>query len=248
MLSDEFVSSKQVVRVVSTEPSLAAKLMMMSNSVAINPSGPRVTDLKTAITRIGFNMVRSASLAFSMEQVRKAESLKGLRAPLNELWERSVLVASMSYVIAKRCTQVGPDLGLLAGLLHGVGKLYILTRASNFPRLFADQPTYTQIVRDWHASIGKVILENWGISDEIVNAVEEFENLEREHKGASDLTDVLAVANLLATFREYPESLELNMQGVKACTRMHLDNKAAIEAVVRESADEVAALRSALGA
>lgn len=246
VLSDEFVSSKQVVRVVSSEPALAGKLLMIANSAAMNPSGPRLTDLKSAITRIGLNMVRSASLAFAMEQIRKSESLSALRVPMTELWERSVLVAAMSYVIAKRCTQVNPDTALLAGLMHCMGRLYILTRAANFQLLFNDQPTYNQIVRDWHSSIAKAILENWEISEEIVSAVEEYENIDRAHIGATDLTDVLTVANLLASFHEFPESLELNMHGVKACERMRMDKESATRILV-ESAEEVASLRSALG-
>lgn len=246
VLSDEFVSSKQVVRVVGSEPALAGKLLMIANSAAVNAGGPRITDLKSAITRIGLNMVRSASLAFAMEQIRKSEALVGLRAPMTELWERSVLVAAMSFVVAKRYTQVNPDTALLAGLMHGMGRLYILTRAAKYPGLFSDQPTYNQIVRDWHASIAKAILENWEISDEIVAAVEEFENLDRVHIGATDLTDVLTVANLLASFQEFPESLELNMQGVKACERMKLDRQSA-ERILSESAEEVTSLRNALG-
>ncbi len=246
VLSDEFVSSKQIVRVVSAEPALAGKLLLIANSVALNPGGVRIIELKSAITRIGLNMVRSASLSFAMEQMRKSESLAELRAPMTELWERSVLVAAMSYVVAKRFTNVNPDTALLAGLMHGMGKLYILTRASQFPLLFNDQPTYKQIVRDWHASIAKAILENWEINDDIVAAVEEFENLDRTHIGANDLTDVLTVANLLASFHEFPESIELNMQGVKACERMKLDREA-VERILSESAQEVASLRAALG-
>ena len=246
VLSDEFVSSKQIVRVVSAEPALAGKLLLIANSVALNPGGARIIELKSAITRIGLNMVRSASLSFAMEQMRKSESLAELRAPMTELWERSVLVAAMSYVVAKRFTNVNPDTALLAGLMHGMGKLYILTRASQFPLLFNDQPSYKQIVRDWHASIAKAILENWEINDDIVVAIEEFENLDRTHIGANDLTDVLTVANLLASFHEFPESIELNMQGVKACERMKLDREA-VERILGESSQEVASLRAALG-
>ena len=246
VLSDEFVSSKQIVRVVSAEPALAGKLLLIANSVALNPGGARIIELKSAITRIGLNMVRSASLSFAMEQMRKSESLAELRAPMTELWERSVLVAAMSYVVAKRFTNVNPDTALLGGLMHGMGKLYILTRASQFPLLFNDQPSYKQIVRDWHASIAKAILENWEINDDIVVAIEEFENLDRTHIGANDLTDVLTVANLLASFHEFPESIELNMQGVKACERMKLDREA-VERILSESSQEVASLRAALG-
>ena len=130
--------------------------------------------------------------------------------------------------------------------MHGLGKLYILTRAQNYPALFADQPTYTQVVRDWHAPIARTILENWEMTDDVVAAIGDFEDVDRDHKGFPDLTDVLTVANLLATYHEYPETLELNLQGVKASSRLQLNGEAC-ERIVRESAREVASLRAALG-
>lgn len=247
VLSDEFVSSAQLVKVVSTEPALAGKLLTVANSAALNPSGPRLTDLKGAITRIGFNMVRSASLAFAMEQIKKSEALAGLRKPLTELWERSVHVAALCYVVARRCSQVNADTALLTGLMHGMGRLYILTRAAKHPALFADAPVYNQIVRDWHAGIAKAILENWEMNEEIIQAVADYENLDRSHVGYTDLTDVLTVASLIATFHEFPESLEINMQGVKAFERMKLDHDSVMK-ILADSAREVASLRSALGA
>ena len=245
VLADEFVSSAQVVRVVSSEAALAGKLLMIANSAAINPGGARITEIKTAVTRIGLNMVRSATLAFAMEQVRRSGDLKALRVPMTELWERSVLVAAMCYVVAKRCTTINPDTAMLAGLMHCMGRLYILTRAAQFPALFADKATYHHIERDWHSAIAKAILENWDMSEDIVAAIAGFEELDREHEGAPDLTDVLTVAHLLASCRDVPQLLELNMQGVLACARMKLD-AASGQRVLQESADEVASLRSAL--
>lgn len=247
VLSDEFVSSKQVVKVVGTEPALAGKLMMIANSVAMNPNGARITDLNTAITRIGLNMVRSASLAFAMEQIRKSENFASLRAPMNLLWERSVLVAALSFVVAKRLTKLNADTAMLAGLLHGMGKLYILTRAVKHPGLFKDTTTYNQIVRDWHTSIAKAILENWEINEDIVIAVESFEDFDRDRKDTTELTDVLAVSNLLASFHDMPDAIELNLQGVKACGRLSVTKDVALT-VLKESKAEVASLRAALGA
>ncbi len=65
-------------------------------------------------------------------------------------------------------TKLNPDTALLAGLLHGVGELYILTRANRHPALFADRPVYDTIVRDWHVSVAKALLENWEIAEDIV--------------------------------------------------------------------------------
>ena len=82
-------------------------------------------------------MVRSASISFSMAQIRKSNKLAGLEHHLNDLWQRSTLVAAFAYVLARTCTQVNPDEAMLTGMMHGIGKLYVLTRAIDHPELFA---------------------------------------------------------------------------------------------------------------
>jgi HD-like signal output (HDOD) protein len=246
VLADEQVSQEQVVRVVGSEPALAARLMQIANSAALNFSGKPIRELRTAINRMGHNMVRSAAIAFAMSQLKKVESLKGLEKPLDELWKSSAAVAAMSHAVAKRYSRVNPDTAMLAGLLHGIGKLYILTRSSKHPALFANAATYNQIVRDWHSPVAKALLENWDMAEEIVAAVSEHEDMEREHEGPVDLTDVLTVGNLLAAFKEHPESLEINMHDVAACKRMNID-RASYEKLIDESEHEIDALRQALG-
>src|SRR3569833_1244070 len=57
VLADENVSQDQVSRVVGSEPALAARLMQIANSAALNFTGKAITDLRTAINRMGHNMV-----------------------------------------------------------------------------------------------------------------------------------------------------------------------------------------------
>jgi HD-like signal output (HDOD) protein len=181
-----------------------------------------------------------------MAQLRRVEALKEFREPLAAHWERSASVAAYSYVVARRHTGVNADTALLAGLLHGVGKLYILARGAKHPRLFADHAAYHAIELDWHASIARAILENWGLGEDVINAVHDHEDLAREHDGVPDLTDVLTVATSLSTFHAWPDTLELNLQGVKAAERMRLDRKA-LDALVAEADREVALIKQTLG-
>jgi len=245
-LADDNVTPEKVVRIIGSEPALAARLLQISNSAALNFSGKSVTDLRTAVARMGFNMVRSAAIAFAMSQLKKVDALKGLEKQLDELWQRSASVAAMSHVVARRFSKVNPDTALLAGLLHGIGQLYIMARAHKHTALFANQPMYHSIVRDWHSSIAKALLENWEMADEIIAAVSEYEDLEREHRGPPDLTDVLTVSHLVVSYQEYPDSIELNMQGVQACKRMNLDPQA-YEKMITESRDEIVQMKAALG-
>jgi HD-like signal output (HDOD) protein len=247
VLSDENVSQDMVVRVVGSEPALAARVMQIANSAALNFSGKAITELRTAIARMGFNMVRSAAIAFAMSQLKKQDALKGLEKPLDDLWKRSAAVAAMSHAVARRYSKVNPDTALLAGLLHGIGQLYILTRSAQHPGLFANQAVYAGIVRDWHSAIAKALLENWEMADEVVEAVSNFEDMEREHTGPVDLTDVVTVGNLLAAFKDHPDTIELNMHDVMACKRMKVD-RADYEQLIDESESEIDTLRQALGA
>src|SRR5689334_3105345 len=238
VLADEQVTQDKVVRVVGSEPALAARLMQIANSAALNFSGKSITELRTAIARMGFNMVRSAAIAFAMSQLKKQDALKGLEKPLDDLWKRSAAVAAMSHAVARRYSKVNPDTALLTGLLHGIGQLYILTRSAQHPGLFANQAAYTAIVRDWHSAIAKALLENWEMADEVVEAVSSFEDLERQNNGVVDLTDVVTVGNLLAAFKDHPDTIELNMHDVAACKRMKID-RASYEQLIDESEHEI---------
>jgi HD-like signal output (HDOD) protein len=246
VLADENVSTDRVVRVISTEPVLAAQLLNIANSVALNPSGKHINDLRTGVARVGLNTVRTATIAFAVRQLRATVELKPIARQLEALWHRNVLIASLCYVVARRRSQVNPDTALLAGLLHGVGRLYIMTRAVRHPSLFANPSSYQLIERDWHLSIATALLENWNIAPEIVSAVRDSEDYAREPRGAASLTDVMVAANMIAIHCDQPEFLEARLQSVKAVAKLELTLEACAT-LTRESAEEIAALREALG-
>ena len=245
VLSDPAADLGRIVRVIGGEPVLATQLVRIANSVALNPSTTPVTDLRTAVARVGLDTVRSATIAFAVRQLRHAPTLRGLEGRLGELWKRSVQVASLSFVVARRMTRVMADTALLCGLLQGVGRLYILTRASRHRSLFQDEATYAGIERGWHLSIAAALLENWGMADEIVQAVQESENLEREARGPATLADVLLIGTVLADLDE-PQNLAARLETAKPLQRLQID-AATCQCLLEESAQEIAALRAALG-
>lgn len=247
VLADENASTDKVVKVLGTEPVLAGQLMSVANSAALNPSGKQITDLRSAVARVGLNTVRTATIAYAVRLLRAGEELKPVASQLNDLWQRNVMVASLAYVLARKRTQVNPDAALLAGLLHGVGRLYILTRAVRHPALFANPSSYQMIERDWHLSIATALLENWGIAQEIVSAVHDCEDYAREPRGAASLTDVLVAANIIVIhFGQPPEFLQTRLQTVRAIARLELTREIC-ETLMEESAAEIASLREMLG-
>jgi HD-like signal output (HDOD) protein len=244
-LSDEDISIDQVVRIVSAEPSLVVRLLQLGNSAALNPTGRRLTDLRAAITRIGFNMARSATIAFAMSQLRRADAYKGLDKPFGDLWRTSTQVAAVSFVVARRLTSVNAELALLAGLLHTVGKLYLLTRAARYPELFKDA-VYPALVQVWHARIAQAILVNWDMAPPVVDAVQGFEACDREREGDIDLLDVLWVGRALAALPRPASAIPPELLESHPARRLGLDT-AACQGVLVESGAEIDSLTSALG-
>jgi HD-like signal output (HDOD) protein len=247
ILGEESASCDRVVRVLGAEPMLAARTLALANSAALSPGGPPVTELRAAIQRLGFDALRTAAVSFAMAQLRRAQAYRGIERQLNALWQHSVQVACNAFVIARRVSRVNPDTAMFTGLIHGVGKLYILTRAGRYPALFADAHAYGQLVRDWHANIAKALLENWSTPEEIVTAVHSYEDAERDLRGSvAALADVLALAELLAGCRQQPEMLPERLAGEKASVRLALD-AGGCQALLAESTEELNALRTALG-
>ena len=246
VLSDVKADASRIVQVIGGEPVLSAQLMRMANSAALNPARTPVSDLKGAVARVGLDTVRTATIACAVQQLRAAPQLRGLERQLDALWQRSILVASLCHVIATRLTRVNPDTALLAGMLQGIGKLYILTRASGHRALFSDEASYQAIEHDWHLSIAAALLENWGFGDEIVQAVHDSESPERDLRGGVGLTDVLAVGVLLAEHHAQPHVIKAQVNSAKLLQRLQL-NEEACESFIADSAQAVNALREALG-
>ena len=214
-LMDPDATSEQVVAIVGTEPRLAARLLQMANSAAFHVAGKTVTELRSAITRVGQRMVQSVAMSYAIQHMQQEESLRSIAAPLTDLWETSIAVASICQLVAER-TKVHTDVAFLTGLLHGIGRLYIMARAAGgaFER---DAPgDWLEMVSGWQASVGKAVLESWGFDETLCDAVAEQRDYERRWKHDAGLTDVLIVSVVLADALKSCERGAVVMDGIHA--------------------------------
>jgi HD-like signal output (HDOD) protein len=246
LLSDPDVSISQVVSVINYEPILVGRVLQMANSTALNPTRRRVTDLETAVTRVGFTLLRSASLAYALRQVSRAHSVKDIRPHIEALWERSAWTAAVSYVIARKFTKVNRDLAFLGGLMHGVGKLFILTRAAHYPFVLRDRSKCGAIMRRWHTPFAKGILTGWKLNPEVIEAVARYENLNREvESDEPDLTDILATSCLVVGHAGRMQDLSMTVEKIASFSRLRLD-LTAVEETLEQAKEEIEDLRLAI--
>src|SRR5580658_82592 len=159
-----------VARLISAEPMLARRLLDMANSVAFNATGRVVIDLGLALTRLGARKVYGVVLAHAIQDIRRTESLRSIAGRMDELWSDSATVAHFSQAVAKRASLPTPE-AFVAGLLHLMGRLYILVQCAEQGSAGQAVVLSNELVDAWHPTIAKAVLRNWRMSEEVCEAV-----------------------------------------------------------------------------
>jgi HD-like signal output (HDOD) protein len=196
-LKDPNLSITQVAKVVAGEPLLSARVVAYANSAAVSGGGKAVTDVKSAVMRIGQNAVRNISVALALRQIAHAKELEPFRAQAREVLEHGVEVAAISHVLAVHHGTVAPDEAAFAGLVHDLGHFYAFWRAAQFPELLARPDEVRRLAHDRHAAVGSVMLSNLNLTESIILAVREHED-DPGSLTAGSLSQLLSVANRCA--------------------------------------------------
>ena len=244
-LADDNVTTDQIVQIIGDDPVLAARILTISNSAALRPAADPITDLRMAVNRIGHNMVRNTAVSHGISQSKKSYKLKEAKVCLEKLWDECAHVAALCFILAKNRTRLNADEALLIGLMHGIGKLYILGRAESHPELFGDETDLFHIMDEWHAQIGSSIVENWGFEPHVVDAIGNYADLEREHDDGADYTDVLTLAWLFSRFVR-ADNMEVHLEHVPASQHLGIGT-GDLMPILDESKEQIASLRRALG-
>jgi HD-like signal output (HDOD) protein len=243
-LKNPNLTVNQLAALIGVDPLMSTKVIRMSNSVAMNPSGRAISDVNNAISRIGMEAVRSVSFAVAMEQLLGSKKMAPFERLSQRLWEHTIHVAALCRVLARKMARINPDEAMFVGLVHDIGVFYLLSRAANFPELIEDKAELHQLLVQWHDSIGHALLAAMGLSEEVLVAVQEHE-VERPVQVLKTLADVLFVANKIANTQggwRDPEFDEL----VDTSALSGVFDADAIAALLVESAEEVQSLKAAL--
>ncbi len=245
-LEDENCTTDRLVQLIGAEPVLAARLLSIANSAAMRPSVDPITDLNAAVNRVGRSIVRSSAMSFAMEQMRAARKLETVKHRLSALWQQCAHVAALSYIVAKRYSNLNADEAMFIGLMHGIGRMYILARAEDFPTVFGNETEFEAIMDEWDTGIGSSIVENWGFAPYVSEAVRDYKETKRAHDGDTDYTDVLVLAHLLFQFINAEGDSEFILDEVPAADRLKISAEEMIS-VVMESEEQIRSLKRALG-
>jgi len=244
-LKDPNLNVEQLAKLVGAEPLMSAKIIRMANSVAMNPSGREIADVKSGIVRVGMEAVRTVSFAVAMEQLLKSKQMQPFENISQKLWEHTSHVAALCRTLARKIAKINGDEAMFAGLVHDIGVFYLMSRAANFPEIVNDKAELHSLLVGWHDNIGHALLSALGLPESVLVAVLEHEN-DREIKDIKTLPDVLYVANKIANRAASWRDPELD-GAVDTSMLEDIFDAETLAEIIEESEEEVQSLKKALG-
>ena len=245
MLDDPDCAIDALGKLIAAEPILAARVIGLANSVSYNPGGRPITELKGAISRLGFAALRALAASIVVRQMKEMSTKEQHRALASRLWEHTANVAAITRVIARRVTRQNPDAAFFAGIVHEVGSFYLIARASSFPGLLDGD------LEPWHgdaeAQIGRAVMRALEVPAYILEA------MEARWSGylampPRTLGDTLLLADQLSPIESPLDALDgMSSKGMVADLELMLGEET-LSDILAESTEEVASISAALKA
>lgn len=192
-VDDDNATTSDIAKVIATDAALSARIIQVANSPLMRASRA-IDNLDMAVNRLGMKLIRDMVISMVMQQMFQATSDVTDRK-LREIWEHSTSVAAICHALAAAFTKLSPEQAMLAGLVHDIGALPILTKAEEFPELLENEAELNLIIRKLHPKIGRAILQAWNFPPELVKVAAEHEDLTR-NSDQVDFVDLVTVANL----------------------------------------------------
>ena len=220
---DPNASAGDLAKVINNDAAMTARIIKVANS-PIMRGAREIEDVQMAIARLGITCISNLVTGLAMEQMFQATS-DLIDKTMRESWHHSTEVAGIANVICKHYTNLKPDQATLAGLVHEIGVLPILTYAEESDRL-NDPITLQKVIHSIHPKVGVKILQSWEFPKELIDVPAYYRKFNRDTgSDKPDYVDVVMVANLQTYMSkpDHPYITKLNWHDVTAFNRVGLD-------------------------
>ncbi len=217
---DPSADMDKLTSVIGNDAALSARIVRVANSPLLRASRP-IEDLKSAVMRLGIAYTSNIATGLAMEQMFQATS-DMVDSRMRDVWSRSSEVAGICHVLCRHYTKLRPDQATLAGLIHKIGVLPILTYAEDHPALLSNSLVLDQVIEELHAPLGDMILRVWGFPEELAHIPSQHMDFRRSLSKA-DYADIVTVAMLQSYMGTDHALSKVDYHEVTAFERLGLD-------------------------
>lgn len=217
-VSKRDASSKELASIILTDAAISAKLIRLANC-PLYRGHTEITNVHMAVSRLGSLTARTLVNSLVMQQLFKPSS-KFLEEYFKQIWEQNKTVAAISRTISAFVPHLNADESMLAGLIHQIGKLPILSMVENFPELKNSPSLISRLLEKAHPAVGKMIMDSWDFPADLKMVASEYNNFQYDSGAKADYVDVVQVAFLQSIAGTDHPALRVDCSTVPAFTKL----------------------------
>jgi putative nucleotidyltransferase with HDIG domain len=245
VLQDEQSNFADIARIIKHDQTITERILRVANSPYFGHSG-YVSTIEQAIMFLGYDLVKGICLGASVFKLLDG----GKKRTLSNLWRHSFEVGIIAANIADQKSSSDPSVCFVAGLLHDIGRVVLLTLdMKKYLKIISSDDLVTEEMDNFgldHSLAGAEFLRNANLPEEIIAATL-FHHRPEEAESFPDLVGITAVAELLSR-RFFPKDEDdgiCSEQAEGALSRLGLDDQDLIilgEVVSRQAGDLASAM------
>jgi HD-like signal output (HDOD) protein len=217
---DPDIGIPQLSKVIGNDAALTARIIKVVNSPLLR-TNKEITDLQMAVGRLGINYTCNLATGLAMEQMFQATS-DVVDRKMREVWNKSTEIAGICHVLCKNYSRLLADQATLAGLVHQIGVLPILTYAEEHSELLADSISLNHVIEQIHPIIGDKILRTWEFPEQIAMIPSQYLDFTR-NSAKVDYVDIVQVATLQSYIGSEHPYTKLDWSQIPAFAKLGLD-------------------------
>ncbi len=197
IISNPDVAVPDVVGIIKKDQGLVARVFKVANS-SFYGRLKKAEHLTEAVVTLGLRGLKSFVIAQAVKHVLTTSGMDD-----STLWQHAVKVSVAASVLAKELQREVIEDALMGGLVHDIGKAFIVSVYPNAPAMIHQKAAregilYYEAERKLlgfdHATVGAIMTEKWHFPPKIVNIIR-YHHSEDEAKDTC--TDSLALARIV---------------------------------------------------
>jgi HD-like signal output (HDOD) protein/signal transduction histidine kinase len=213
LVDDDRSSMNELAQLVEQDAGLSARVLTVANSPALG-RGRELKDIDSCLVALGTRLVRSIATCLSIQSLFDRNS--GKSSPdLSKFWAHSLVVAELARSLATSSNYPHPEEAYMAGLLHDVGELILLSALGNsYAQLLGDSADETLLLAQetarfgvHHGEIGTWLADKWKLDSSFADGILFHHAAAEEIVTAATLPQLIWVAHALVADEEISEDL-----------------------------------------
>lgn len=239
---------EQISKIVELDPALSTRLIQVANSPLTRGAEP-IHNMRDVIVRLGLKVTRNMVLSFSVAQLFSSKHTI-LKKQMKVFYAHSIEIASICYALGSQIKTLDADELLLAGLIHDIGVIPIISYIEKTGLEFSSEQEVLHLIKSLRVATGVLVVKAWDLPTEMLNVVNHAEHWQHNSGEGLNLEDIVIIAQIYDLLRRKQASKLPDINNIPVFNKLFPDKQhdpAFAIQVLDQARQEVDAMKVLLG-